>query len=75
MKDLENLALAWKTEGLSQEDAIAQTTIPDAYADYLFQGLFPGNLEVAYQQITLGHDDTAAIERYFQAQAMNLKAL
>lgn len=72
---LETLALQWKEEGLSQEEAIAQTTLPDEYADYLFQGMFPNNLETAYHQITLGHDDAAAIQQYFQAQAPALQAL
>jgi cyclase len=75
LADLESLALGWKAAGLSQEAAIAQTTLPDAYADYLFQALFPSNLEVAYQQITLGQDDAASIQEYFQAQAEILKAI
>lgn len=75
LADLESLALGWKAAGLSQEAAIAQTAIPDAYADYLFQALFPSNLEVAYQQITLGQDDAASIQEYFQAQAEILKAI
>lgn len=72
---LETTALAWKAEGLSQEEAIAQTTIPEEYADYLFQGLFTNGLEVAYQQITLGQDDEAAIRSYFAAQPPELQAL
>ncbi|MEM8808053.1 MAG: MBL fold metallo-hydrolase [Cyanobacteria bacterium P01_G01_bin.38] len=75
LETLETLALGWKAEGLSQEDAIAQTEIPDAYADYLFQGLFLNALEAAYQQITLGNDDAAGIQQYFQAQAPALRAL
>jgi len=51
---LEATALEWKAAEISQEEAIATTTVPPEYADYLFQALFPGNLEVAYQQITLG---------------------
>ncbi|MEO0405918.1 MAG: hypothetical protein AAF289_01070 [Cyanobacteria bacterium P01_A01_bin.135] len=51
------------------------TDLPQAYANYLFQALFPGNLEVAYQQITQGQDDAASIQRYFQAQAPELRAL
>lgn len=51
--DLEQLALAWQVQGLSQEVAIASSLeIPESYQDYLFQGLYPGNLEIAYQQIT-----------------------
>lgn len=72
---LEALALDWKAQGLSQEAAIAQTTLADDYTDYLFQGLVPGNLEVAYQQITLGQDSAAAIGAYFAAQSPALQAL
>ncbi|MEB3356729.1 MAG: MBL fold metallo-hydrolase [Synechococcales bacterium] len=72
---LETTALDWKAAGLSQEEAVSQTTIPEEYASYLFQGMFPGNLEAAYQQITLGNDDAASIQRYFQAQAPALQAL
>jgi cyclase len=72
---LAGLASAWKTVGTSEADAVIHTDIPPDYADYLFAGLFPGNLAVAYQQITLGHDDAAAIQQYFQAQAPDLKAL
>lgn len=72
---LEALALDWQARGVSQEAAIAETTMPDIYADYLFQGLFPGNLEAAYQQITLGHDDTAAIQAFSAQQPPELQAL
>ena len=75
LEALEAIALAWQAEGLSSEEAFEQTTVPEQYAAYLFQGLFPGNLEVAYEQITLGHDDAATIQEYFQAQAQALKAL
>ncbi|ASC71861.1 metallo-hydrolase superfamily containing SoxZ/Y [Halomicronema hongdechloris C2206] len=75
LEQLETWAMTWEAAGLSQAEAIEQTPLPDTYSDYLFQALFPGNLEVAYQQITLGHDDAAAIERYFQAQAPALQAL
>lgn len=75
LKTLETLALGWKADGLSQEAAIAQTPLPQPYQTYLFQGMFPGNLEVAYQQITLGQDDAASIQAYFQAQAPALRAL
>ncbi|HEY9735621.1 MAG TPA: MBL fold metallo-hydrolase [Trichocoleus sp.] len=74
LDDLEALALSWKENGVSQEDAIA-TPVPEKYASYRFQGLFPNNLETAYQQITLGNDSAAAIQEYFQAQAPALKAL
>ncbi|WP_346290500.1 MBL fold metallo-hydrolase [Sphaerothrix gracilis] len=75
LDDLAAFALSWEVQELSQAEAIAQTPLPDQYEDYLFQDLFPGNLEVAYQQLTLGYDDAAAIEQYFQAQASKLKAL
>lgn len=75
LKDLENLALTWKASGTSKEDAIAQTTVPDKYASYRFQALFPGNVEAAYQQITLGNDSAAAIREYSLAEAPALRAL
>lgn len=73
LEALESWAVDWQTQGISQAEAL-ETPLPDAYGDYLFQGLFPGNLEVAYQQITLGQADAAAIQRY-QAQSPDLKAL
>lgn len=75
LEDLEALALGWRAAGLSQAAAIARTTVPPQYADYLFQGLFPGNLEAAYQQITLGNDSAADIQAHFLAQAPALQAL
>ncbi|MGF1536906.1 MAG: MBL fold metallo-hydrolase [Elainellaceae cyanobacterium] len=75
LETLEAMALGWKEQGLSQEEAIAQAELPEQYSDYLFQGLFSGNLEVAYQQITLGNDDAASIQGYFQAQTPALRAL
>ncbi|HEY9761683.1 MAG TPA: MBL fold metallo-hydrolase [Trichocoleus sp.] len=75
LQDLENLALGWKANGITKEDAIAQTTIPKKYAGYRFQGLFPSNLEAAYQQITLGNDSAAAIQEYFLTEAPALRAL
>lgn len=72
---LEAIATNWQEQGLSQEEAIQQTILPDEYAGYSFQGLLPGNLEVAYQQITLGLDDAAAIRAYFAAQPRELQAL
>lgn len=72
---LEATALQWQAEGLSQDEAIAHTSLPEAYSDYLFQSLFPSNLEVAYQQITLGQDDEASINAYEQAQAAEWRAL
>ncbi len=75
LRYLENLALGWKDQDISQDVAIEETSLPEDYSEYLFQGLFSGNLEVAYQQITLGNDDEASIQEYFQAQAPELKAL
>jgi glyoxylase-like metal-dependent hydrolase (beta-lactamase superfamily II) len=57
---LEQLALSWKAQGLSKEQAIAQSqTIPDAYKDYKFQELYNGrplglqnNLDSAYDQFS-----------------------
>lgn len=72
---LETLALGWKTDGLSQEEALEQTSIAEEYRDYLFQGLFPGNLEVAYQQITAGQNDAASIQAYAAQQPQELQAL
>ena len=72
---LETLALDWQAQDLSEADAIAQTTIADEYADYLFQGLFSSNLSTAYQQITLGQDDAASIQAYFAHQPPALQAL
>jgi cyclase len=54
LDSLEKLALTWKAQSLSKEQAIASAAkIPDAYQGYKFQALYPGNLETAYQQITL----------------------
>ena len=75
LEELEAIALSWREQGLSQSEAIEQTTIPAQYDDYLFSALFPIALETAYQQITVGNDSTAAIQRYFQAQAPALQAL
>lgn len=75
LTDLETLALGWKEAGLSQEQALAQATVPAPYAGYLFQAMYPNNLEVAYQQITLGQDDAASIQQYFAAQPRALKDL
>jgi cyclase len=72
---LEALALDWQQRELSQAAAIAETSLPDVYRNYLFQGLFPNNLEVAYQQITLGQADAAAIQAYFAQQPSEMQAL
>lgn len=58
--DLVNLALSWKAQGLTKEQAVIQSAkIPDAYKDYKFQALYaskdagmPNNLETIYDQIT-----------------------
>ncbi len=71
---LATLAEGWKTAGTSQAEALA-TALPAEYSNFLFQALFPGNLEVAYNQITLGQDDAAAIQAYLAAQPQALKAL
>lgn len=71
---LENLALTWKANGTSQEAAVA-TALPAEYNSFLFQALFPGNLEVAYKQITLGQDDAASIQQYLAAQSKELQAI
>ncbi|MBD1910487.1 MULTISPECIES: MBL fold metallo-hydrolase [unclassified Leptolyngbya] len=75
LTDLETLALSWREAGLSQEEALAQATVPTRYAEYLFQAMYPNNLEVAYKQITLGQDDAASIQQYFAAQPRELKDL
>ncbi|MCS6958446.1 MAG: MBL fold metallo-hydrolase [Pseudanabaenaceae cyanobacterium SKYGB_i_bin29] len=47
---LEQLALSWKAQGLSKEQAIAQSQeIPPAYKDYKFQGLYAGNPNTGLQ--------------------------
>ncbi len=58
--DLEKLALSWKAQGLTKEQAIAKSsTIPDPYKDYKFKPLYasavprlPNNLETAYEQFS-----------------------
>ncbi len=51
--DLEQLAHSWQVQGVSQDEAIAASPeVPAVYQDYLFQALYPGNLEIAYQQMT-----------------------
>lgn len=71
---LTTLAEGWKTAGVSREEALA-TALPAQYSDFLFQALFPGNLEVAYNQITLDEDDAASIQQYLATQPEALKAL
>ncbi|MGQ9865296.1 MAG: MBL fold metallo-hydrolase [Pseudanabaenaceae cyanobacterium] len=58
--DLVNLALSWRAQNLTREQAIAQSSeIPAAYKNHRFQVFYatgapglPGNLETAYDQIT-----------------------
>lgn len=58
--DLVKLAQSWKVQGLSKEQAIAQSAkIPEAYKDYQFQALYASkdsglanNLEVIYDQVS-----------------------
>jgi cyclase len=60
IRDLERLALDWKAQGLSRDEAFAQSAIPPAkYSDFKFQAMYApndiglkSNLEVAYDQIT-----------------------
>ncbi|MEO1069157.1 MAG: MBL fold metallo-hydrolase, partial [Cyanobacteria bacterium J06638_6] len=74
LDDLEALALAWKATDISKEEALA-TPLPEQYSAFLFQGLFPISLEVAYNQITLGEDDAASIQQYLATQPELVKAL
>jgi glyoxylase-like metal-dependent hydrolase (beta-lactamase superfamily II) len=60
IRDLERLALDWKAQGLSKEEAMTQAAIPpEKYSDFMFQVMYApnetglkSNLEVAYDQIT-----------------------
>ncbi|MBD1875150.1 MBL fold metallo-hydrolase [Nodosilinea sp. FACHB-131] len=74
LADLVALAEGWKAAGTPQEEAIA-TPVPEKYSSYLFQALYPGNLEAAYNQITLGQDDAASIQQYLATQPEAVKAL
>lgn len=71
---LEDTALEWKELGLTQDEAIASTSLPEEYADYQFQALFPGNLEVAYQQITL-QQNPEDVELSYDADSPYLRGL
>jgi glyoxylase-like metal-dependent hydrolase (beta-lactamase superfamily II) len=52
---LENLALIWKEQSLTKEQVLERfPEVPAPYKGYKFQGLYKGNLETAYQQITRG---------------------
>lgn len=74
LADLVALAEGWKSAGTSQEEAIA-TPLPEKYSSFLFQPLYSGNLEAAYNQITLGQDDAASIQQYLATQPEVVKAL
>ncbi|MGB3310064.1 MAG: MBL fold metallo-hydrolase [Nodosilinea sp.] len=74
LADLVALAEGWEAAGTSQEEAIA-TPLPEQYSGFLFQALYPGNLETAYNQITLGQDDAASIQQYLATQPEVVKAL
>jgi glyoxylase-like metal-dependent hydrolase (beta-lactamase superfamily II) len=71
---LESAARLWKVSGVTQEEAIASTSLPAEYADYKFQALFPGNLEVAYQQITL-QQSPEEMELSYKADSPYLRGL
>ncbi|MBD2111198.1 MULTISPECIES: MBL fold metallo-hydrolase [Cyanophyceae] len=74
LDNLVTLAEGWKAAGISKEDALA-TPLPTQYSSFRFQALFSGNLEAAYNQITLGQDDAASIQQYLATQPEAVKAL
>ncbi len=50
---LERQALEWKAQVLSKEQVLEQfARVPDLYKDFKFKGLYPLNLESAYEQFT-----------------------
>jgi len=50
---LERLALEWKSQILTKEQVLEKfAKVPDTYKDYKFKGLYPINLESAYEQFT-----------------------
>ena len=50
---LERLALEWKGQILTKEQALTKfAKVPDLYKDYKFQGLYSINLDSAYEQFT-----------------------
>lgn len=50
---LERTALEWKSQILSKEQVLEKfAKIPDLYKDFKFKGLYPTNLESAYEQFT-----------------------
>ena len=50
---LERLALEWKSQILTKEQALEKfAKVPDLYKDYKFKGLYSINLESAYEQFT-----------------------
>ncbi|NEO89725.1 MAG: hypothetical protein F6K56_05430 [Moorea sp. SIO3G5] len=53
LEQLEQLALTWKENSLTQEQVLANySQIPAAYKNYKFQRLYKDNLETAYKQFT-----------------------
>jgi cyclase len=48
--DLEQQAVGWKKQGLTEKQAIANAQVPAAYRNYKFQALHQLNLQTAYQQ-------------------------
>jgi glyoxylase-like metal-dependent hydrolase (beta-lactamase superfamily II) len=51
--DLERLALSWKDQNLTKEQALKQASaVPTAYNDYKFKALYETNLVAAYDQFT-----------------------
>ncbi len=51
---LESLAMDWKEQKFSEEEAInSASTIPEVYQNYKFKALYQSNLKTAYQQITM----------------------
>jgi len=50
---LERLALEWKSQILTKEQVLEKfAKVPDMYKDYKFKGLYPANLDSAYEQFT-----------------------
>jgi glyoxylase-like metal-dependent hydrolase (beta-lactamase superfamily II) len=50
---LERLALEWKGQILTKEQVLEKfAKVPDAYKDFKFKGLYPTNLDSAYEQFT-----------------------
>jgi glyoxylase-like metal-dependent hydrolase (beta-lactamase superfamily II) len=50
---LERTALEWKAQILTKEQVLEKfAKVPDAYNDYKFKGIYPLNLDSAYEQFT-----------------------